>query len=82
MIQTPAISRRTALAGGAAATALAAAPALAKAPLSGPIRPAVRRFSLGAFEVTTILDGVRNAESVLLFFEDPPNLERKKCCKL
>lgn len=64
MIQTPAISRRAALAGGAAAIALAASPALAKAPLSGPIRPAVRRFSLGAFEVTTILDGVRNAESV------------------
>lgn len=65
MIKTNAISRRSALAGGAALTALAAAsPAFAKAPLSGPIRPTVRRFSLGAYEVTTILDGTRNVDSI------------------
>lgn len=56
------ITRRTVLAGGAA---LAAAPmvasqttpAEAQMPLFGPIRPSVYRVKLGAFEVTTILDG-------------------------
>lgn len=64
MTSAPNINRRTALTAGTAAAFLTGMPALAKAPLSGPIRPTVRRFSLGAFEVTTILDGVRNADFV------------------
>jgi glyoxylase-like metal-dependent hydrolase (beta-lactamase superfamily II) len=36
---------------------LAARPALAQAPMLGPARPSFYRFQLGAFEVTTLLDG-------------------------
>lgn len=39
------------------ATALAATPAFAGAPMLGGLRPTVSRVKLGAFEVTTILDG-------------------------
>ncbi len=56
------ISRRR-LITGAATGALAlgasglAAPVLAKAPMLGPVRPTFRRFELGNFEITTLLDG-------------------------
>ncbi|MEO0762490.1 MAG: hypothetical protein AAFZ09_11880, partial [Pseudomonadota bacterium] len=43
-----------ALAGGLAALS---APAFADAPMLGPLRPVANRVKLGAFEVTTILDG-------------------------
>ena len=48
------LTRRAALGAFAAA---AATPVLAKAPMLGPLRPMVNRVKLGAFEVTTILDG-------------------------
>ena len=48
------LTRRAALGSLAAA---AATPVLAKAPMLGPLRPMVNRVKLGAFEVTTILDG-------------------------
>ncbi|MEM8791618.1 MAG: MBL fold metallo-hydrolase [Pseudomonadota bacterium] len=48
------ITRRTALTGAAA---LAATPALSTAPMLGVDRPSHYRFKIGAFEVTTILDG-------------------------
>jgi glyoxylase-like metal-dependent hydrolase (beta-lactamase superfamily II) len=57
------MGRRHALAGlGAAALAPLALgrgmrPALAEAPMLGPARPTFYRFRLGAFEVTTLLDG-------------------------
>ncbi len=56
------ISRRG-LITGAASGALAlgasglALPAFAQAPMLGPARPTFRRFTLGNFEVTTLLDG-------------------------
>ena len=55
---TISFTRRAALAGLASAGASIAAPAFAKAPLSGVLRPRVYRARLGAFEATTILDGV------------------------
>ena len=57
------ISRRAALAGVAASSALAltggfgAHPVQASAPMKGPLRPSVYRFKLGAFEVATVFDG-------------------------
>lgn len=51
-----ALDRRTFLAGGTAALGLAAT-ARAEAPMLGLSRPTVYRFKVGAFEVTTILDG-------------------------
>jgi len=59
-IRTTDLTRRQALTTGAAATAMAAfgAPATrAAAPLQGALVPDIYRFELGAFEVTTILDG-------------------------
>ena len=56
-------SRRTALFGALGAGAVLAAgglpvrPAGATAPMLGPVKPSVYRFKLGAYEVTTILDG-------------------------
>ena len=51
-------TRRTALALGTAALATPAIlPAFAAAPMLGPARPTFRRVQLGAFEVTTLLDG-------------------------
>ncbi|MEL6337255.1 MAG: MBL fold metallo-hydrolase [Pseudomonadota bacterium] len=51
--------RRAFLAGAAAglATGAAALPAVAATPQQGLLRPGLWRFSLGAFEVTSILDG-------------------------
>ena len=57
----PQITRRSALAGLAAATA---APAFAGAPMLGPLRPMVNRVKLGAFEITTILDGAMAREGL------------------
>lgn len=61
---SPSISRRTALLGAVGATtALAAAGTLpiteaqAAAPMLGPLKPTVYRFTLGTFEITTINDG-------------------------
>ncbi|MEL6792707.1 MAG: MBL fold metallo-hydrolase [Pseudomonadota bacterium] len=54
MTQSTIITRRAALAGGLAALS---APAFADAPMLGPLRPVANRVKLGAFEVTTILDG-------------------------
>lgn len=57
---TPMLTRRAALAGTAltvAAGAFGSLPARAAAPLQGPARPEVYRFRLGAFELTTVLDG-------------------------
>lgn len=57
------LSRRTALLGALGAGAALAASALparlarAAAPMLGPAKPSVYRFKLGAYEVTTILDG-------------------------
>lgn len=57
------LSRRTAIvgalgAGAAIATGgLSTRPAQAAAPMLGPTKPSVYRFKLGAYEVTTILDG-------------------------
>ena len=56
MIATP-LTRRRLLGAAASATLLAAAPGFAAAPLQGPARTAYRRFRLGDFEVTTLLDG-------------------------
>lgn len=63
---TRSLTRRMALAAGAAfpfAPALLATPARAEAPLMGPAFPAFHRFSLGAFEVTTLLAGARLNET-------------------
>ena len=51
-----AISRRSFIATTTAA-GLAASPVLSAAPLMGPSRPRFRRVTLGAFEVTTLMDG-------------------------
>lgn len=51
------ITRRSLLATGAAGAALGLTPAGAAAPLMGASRPTYRRIALGAFEVTTLLDG-------------------------
>lgn len=61
-IMSVGIHRRAALAAGALAAlvpaALLSAPrAQAAAPAMGPLRPSAFRFSLGAFEVTVLLDG-------------------------
>ncbi|TDX28003.1 MBL fold metallo-hydrolase [Rhodovulum visakhapatnamense] len=55
------MTRRHALLAGAALPLCAAAapPARAAAPMMGPARPPFNRFTLGAFEVTTILAGTR-----------------------
>lgn len=51
-------TRRSFLAGAAATSALVAAtPAFTAAPMGGVFRGSYRRFKLGSFEVTTILDG-------------------------
>lgn len=67
-------TRRQTVLGLSASSALLATtglPALAGAPMQGPIRPQVRRFQLGAFEVTTILDGTWVAdEPHTIFGED------------
>lgn len=60
---SPRITRRQSLlmAGGAAIAAaggIAASPAQAASPMLGLLRPQVCRFKVGAFEVTTLLDGV------------------------
>ena len=61
----PEITRRSFLTGSAAATAVSALPfsAHAAADMMGPSQAAFSRFKLGAFEVTTLLDGQRTAES-------------------
>lgn len=51
------LSRRTLLAGAAAAGTLSALPAGAKAPLAGTQAAGFYRFKLGEYEVTTINDG-------------------------
>lgn len=52
------VTRRDAIGAGLAAAALSMAPAaLAKAPMSGVVRPTRYTGKLGAFEITTILDG-------------------------
>jgi glyoxylase-like metal-dependent hydrolase (beta-lactamase superfamily II) len=51
------LSRRTVLAGTAAATALSSLPVAAKAPFAGTQAPGYFRFKLGEMEVTTINDG-------------------------
>jgi glyoxylase-like metal-dependent hydrolase (beta-lactamase superfamily II) len=58
------ISRRTALSGLAAAPliGMASTPALAQAAQQGPQVPRVNRFSLGGFEVSTLLVGTRTVE--------------------
>jgi glyoxylase-like metal-dependent hydrolase (beta-lactamase superfamily II) len=51
-------TRRAALAAPAVlGAALAAAPSRAAKPIQGSLRPGVRRFALGGFEVTTLHDG-------------------------
>ena len=62
MIEPVSLSRRTLLSAAAGSAALAATGATvgtasAAAPMLGTTRPNVFRFKLGAFEVTTILDG-------------------------
>lgn len=53
------VTRRQALLSGAAAgAAVAAGPALAEAPFGGVVRPTGYRFKLGAFEVSTVFDGI------------------------
>lgn len=59
MTVTLKLARRTFLATGAAAIAT---PALAKAPMMGAATPVYSRFTLGKFEVTTLLGGARMAE--------------------
>ena len=51
------ITRRSLLAGSAAATALAAGPAIAAAPAADVQSPGVYRQKIGAFEVTALYDG-------------------------
>ena len=63
MQSEPTIPRRSILAGTCAAalaslTPLGSGPARAAAPMLGPSRATFYRFRLGAFEVTTLLDGV------------------------
>ncbi|MEL6679295.1 MAG: MBL fold metallo-hydrolase [Pseudomonadota bacterium] len=53
----PSLSRRTLLGTATAGLATAGLPALGAAPMLGAARPTFRRFKLGAFEVTTLLDG-------------------------
>jgi glyoxylase-like metal-dependent hydrolase (beta-lactamase superfamily II) len=67
------LTRRTWLAGSAAAAALATTPALPAAPVSGTQNPGVYRTKIGSFELTALYDGtwfrkiddkfVRNASS-------------------
>lgn len=58
MSPTTLITRRAALTGVAASgLALAATPSFAAAPMLGPMRAMANRVTLGAFEVTTIMDG-------------------------
>jgi glyoxylase-like metal-dependent hydrolase (beta-lactamase superfamily II) len=66
MAQDFTLSRRGlfAAAGAAGLTAsVGTGPALAAAPMQGPARPGYKRFKLGAFEVTTILDGATPREN-------------------
>ncbi|MEM7616647.1 MAG: MBL fold metallo-hydrolase, partial [Pseudomonadota bacterium] len=57
------LNRRNLLATGTAAGASALAlPAFGKAPMLGAARPGFRRITLGAFEVTTLLDGASPAD--------------------
>ncbi len=60
------LNRRTVLAGAAAATAMgplaAVTPAGAAAPASGKQAPGYYRYKVGDFEVTAILDGVRQVK--------------------
>jgi len=73
------LTRRTLLATGAAGTlatltAGLARPARAEAPMLGPSRPTFRRFTLGTFEVTTLLDGaapVPDPHTIFGTTEDP-----------
>lgn len=51
------ITRRSLLAGSAAATALATSPAIAAAPAAGVQSPGVYRQKIGTFEVTALYDG-------------------------
>jgi glyoxylase-like metal-dependent hydrolase (beta-lactamase superfamily II) len=66
------VTRRGALA-GAAGVAFATAmggrimPALAAAPKQGTLRPSIYRFSLGEFEVTTLLDGTVIGDPTRIF---------------
>ena len=52
-----ALTRRSLLAGSAAAAALPAAPAIAAAPAAGVQSPGVYRQKIGSFEVTALYDG-------------------------
>jgi glyoxylase-like metal-dependent hydrolase (beta-lactamase superfamily II) len=66
------LTRRGALAGAAGAafaTAMAggARPAFAAAPKMGTTRPAIYRFTLGDFEVTTLLDGAVQGDPTKIF---------------
>ncbi|PKP75029.1 MAG: MBL fold metallo-hydrolase [Alphaproteobacteria bacterium HGW-Alphaproteobacteria-6] len=69
MTQAPEFSRRRLLGVAAAlplaapALGLGARPALAKAAMLGAAQPAYQRFSLGSFEVTTLLAATRPVES-------------------
>ncbi|MEM6637546.1 MAG: MBL fold metallo-hydrolase [Pseudomonadota bacterium] len=66
MTDTPKISRRAALAAGAAApiaAALGGRPALAAADMLGATSQTFSRFTLGNFEVTTLLGGTRSVEN-------------------
>lgn len=58
--------RRRLLSAGALTALAAAAPALARAPLAGSQMPGVHRMKLGAFEVTTLLDGFINVPTTVL----------------
>lgn len=51
------LSRRTVLASAASVSAVSALPAWAASPMLGPSQARFRRFTLGAFEVTTLLGG-------------------------
>ncbi|MEO1539440.1 MAG: MBL fold metallo-hydrolase [Pseudomonadota bacterium] len=53
----PSLTRRALLATASAGLSLPALPALGAAPMLGDARPTFRRFKVGAFEVTTLLDG-------------------------
>lgn len=75
-MSTPTITRRGTLAGAGALAALPllrATGARAEAPLLGPSRPTHYRFSLGEYEVTTLLDGALPFDGPHpIFGEDQP----------
>src|SRR5688572_9059894 len=75
------LTRRTVLAGAAAATALplaAASPAHAAAPPAGKQAPGFYRYKVGSHEVTVVTDGARTQPLPDNFVQNQPKAEVSK----